>query len=569
MAAALRRVLSNLPLYQKLIIPAAILVAILGIVIWQAYAGLAELVASNHRMVDEDLVHLMTAEDLLIALGQAGLAEQAIIIETEDDKAAALFADYQRSAKRAQDLLNSLMERGLSSEAQDRWLAVQKLFAAYDAASRKSIKHGLRHETDAAWQFSTVEAAPARETLAVALKEQVDAAAQRIRTAKAASEALEASVKRRMIGATILGLAIALAVAGAIILIEVVRPLHRLTGQMTALAGGELEIAIAGADRRDEIGTLAQALHVFQGNSRAMRRLEEDRAAAKSKADSERRAATLQLADTFERTVGGIVGIVAAAAASIKEAAQSLSGVAEDSSQQATMVSAAVSQASVNVQAVATATQGLAQSIEEIAQRLGRSKDIAGRAVSEAGKADVTIEALALAAQRIGKIVTLIQNIAGQTNLLALNATIEAARADNAGKGFAVVASEVKALADQTAHATDDIKAQIQGIQATTGEAVAAIRTIGESIDQIDRISAEVAAAVTQQSVATSGIAGNIEQVARGMDDASANMAGVTDSSAKVGAAAAQVLAAAGELSTQSQRLTVEVQNFLATVRGA
>ena len=132
-----------------------------------------------------------------------------------------------------------------------------------------------------------------------------------------------------------------------------------------------------------------------------------------------------------------------------------------------------------------------------------RSAEIAGKAADEARRTNAVVEGLAAGTQKIGEVVTLIQSIASQTNLLALNATIEAARAGEHGRGFAVVASEVKALANQTAKATEEISAQIQDIQTATGEAVTAIQAIGGTIAEIDEISNEIAAAVDQQGAAT------------------------------------------------------------------
>lgn len=165
--------------------------------------------------------------------------------------------------------------------------------------------------------------------------------------------------------------------------------------------------------------------------------------------------------------------------------------------------------------------------------------------------------------------VGLIEEIASQTNLLALNATIEAARAGEMGRGFAVVASEVKALAAQTAKATDEIKAQIGSIRDTTSVAVRAIRNIGATIADMNAIASAVAAAMEQQGAATREIAGNIGQAARGTNAVSSTIGGVTQSSAEVGAAASQVLGATRDLSMQSEKLRRDVAEFLASVRAA
>jgi methyl-accepting chemotaxis protein len=154
-------------------------------------------------------------------------------------------------------------------------------------------------------------------------------------------------------------------------------------------------------------------------------------------------------------------------------------------------------------------------------------------------------------------------------NLLALNATIEAARAGDAGKGFAVVASEVKSLANQTAHATEDIRAQITEIQTATGHTVTAIGSIGSTIRQMSEIATAIASAVEEQGAATREISSNVHQAAQGTTDMAGNIAGVSQAANDTGAAATQVLSSASTLSSHAESLRRDVDNFLATVRAA
>jgi methyl-accepting chemotaxis protein len=179
------------------------------------------------------------------------------------------------------------------------------------------------------------------------------------------------------------------------------------------------------------------------------------------------------------------------------------------------------------------------------------------------------VEGLAAGTQKIGEVVTLIQNIASQTNLLALNATIEAARAGEHGRGFAVVASEVKALANQTAKATEEISAQVQDIQNATGQAVNAIQAISSTIAEIDGISNDIAAAVDQQGAATREITGNVQQAANGTRDVNDTIIRVTRASDEAGRAVSKMLDAATGLSSQSDRLKTEVAGFLGSLHVA
>jgi methyl-accepting chemotaxis protein len=346
-------------------------------------------------------------------------------------------------------------------------------------------------------------------------------------------------------------------------------PIRTLTACLATLAQGRFDVSIAGTTRRDEVGDIARAAETFKANGIEAAELRAEQEAAKARAEKEQQEMMRQMADDFDRAVGGIVAHVSSAATQLTAAARTMSSAAEEASVQSGAVAAASEEASANVQTVASATEELSASVREIGERVEQSARMASAAVADADSSAGMIKDLAEKAQKIGEIVELINSIASQTNLLALNATIEAARAGEAGKGFAVVAAEVKSLADQTSKATTDIASQITGIQAATSQSAEAITGIAGAIREISAVASSISAAVEQQNAATQEIARNVQEASAGTGEVSTNIAGVSHAVSETGAAATQVLGSAETLSAQANALNTEMGKFLATIRAA
>jgi methyl-accepting chemotaxis protein len=347
------------------------------------------------------------------------------------------------------------------------------------------------------------------------------------------------------------------------------KPLGQLGARMQALAEGKLDGEIPGLGRGDEVGVMAKTVQIFKDNAVRIRGLEEAETATQTRTAAERRAAMENIASDFERSVTGIVRSVSTAAAGMQTTAQSMTATASDASARAATVGAASESASNNVGTVAAAAEELSSSVAEISRQVARSSEIANKAVGDAERTNSTVQALSTGAEKIGEVVKLIHSIAAQTNLLALNATIEAARAGESGRGFAVVASEVKALANQTAKATEEISAQVAAMQSSTSEAVSSIGGITETIAQMSEITVSISAAIDQQGDATREIARNIQSVAAGSSEISTHIGGVTTAASATGKAATDVLSNARELDNQSGMLRNAVDEFLAKVRAA
>ncbi len=351
-------------------------------------------------------------------------------------------------------------------------------------------------------------------------------------------------------GIVLLGILAALLVARSI-----ARPLARLQATMQHIAAGQLEGAVPDTERGDEVGAMARATVIFRDQAARVRAMEFQSAEERRQADQSQRAATLALADEVGRTVGGIAGTLNQASLHMAEAAEAAAGAASETVNQASGATEGAGRASRSAQTVAAAAEEMTATVYEISRRVGESAAMSAEALLKVQATDDTICALTDGARRIGEVPGLIAEIAGKTNLLALNATIEAARAGEHGKGFAVVASEVKALAAQTAKATEEISGQIEQIRAATDRTVTAIGDIGSTTARSSEIATSIAAAVEQQSAATREIASAALEGARGTDAVSTIIGAVDAAAGRAGEAAQGMRGAAAEVARQGQAL--------------
>ncbi|HEY2134474.1 MAG TPA: HAMP domain-containing methyl-accepting chemotaxis protein [Xanthobacteraceae bacterium] len=455
-----------------------------------------------------------------------------------------------------------------------------KLIAASELAGE--VKRALSDNLDSyrkdfvAWTEGTAASAQAQRAMSeayAAIEPEIDALQKDIEQvrlrADAANEASRTTTEQQMaiaIGViALVALVLALLIGRAI-----AKPLSAMTRAMRELANGNFDVVLPGLGRHDEVGEMAQAVEGFKSKAvEKARREAEEKSKAEQLAVAQRRAEMHRLADGFDAAIGEIVKTVSSASTELEGSATSLAKTAESTQKLSTVVAAASEEASTNVQSVASASEQMAASVTEIGRQVQESSRIANEAVDQARRTDDQINKLSQAAGRIGDVTQLITTIAEQTNLLALNATIEAARAGEAGRGFAVVAQEVKALASQTAKATGEISGQIAAIQSATQDSVVAIKEISGTIGRISEIATTIASAVEEQGAATLEITRNVQQAAEGTTLVAANITDVNRGAAETGAASSQVLSSAQSLANEGNRLRLEVDKFLLTVRAA
>jgi len=534
------------------------------------FAEATSLMEAETSRPEGTALHLRYMADLRANTASAGAALRAFLVAAEPASKKA-FEDAWANATHGLEGLQWAGE-AMTPEQRDRLPAIEKLRAEIRQQADKIIAVRQSDSWNVPlYQLATI-AAPIADRLAKVLEgggaglldRQIDQLKAGANDAQQNTETMFKIVFTVLVLSIVMALIVSYFTSRSIVV-----PIAALSNAMGSMSEGRLDIDISGRSRRDEIGEMARATQVFKESMLDKQRLEAETAEKDARAQAEKRRGMVELANNFEATVKSVVQSVSSAATEMRVSAEGLASTAEETTQRTTSVAAASEQAMHNVDAVASAAEELSASTREIGSQVTQSNQMIREAVAQANLSNEQVKGLTEAAQKIGDVVKIIADIAAQTNLLALNATIEAARAGEAGRGFAVVASEVKALAEQTARATDEIASQIKSIQEATEISAQSIHGITMTIERISENAATIASAVEEQGVSTQEIARSVHETARGTSEASSNIAGVKKAAQQTGSAAAQVLSAADELAKNSDTLMQQVDAFLDQVRAA
>jgi len=536
---------------------------VIGLTCGLAFYGIRGISSSGDmvvRLYDGPLMGINYARSALASMNEARL----LVHRSQNEGATKeTLAKLEKLITGISDDLKIVRERVGTKDVTTALDRASKLFGVWSEAELKVLKPPAAGLAELPAAFSIVQKA---DEAAAALDDLVEMVAAYGFGFRTDAEAAVTDARSHMITLTI-----STAVIGLLLSLAFAYSLSK-----SIFAAMQVAEHVAAADfsdqivvrRRDELGRLLKSLAVMQANLKARAEENATLMSSKDQMNSEqvnRRQRIEAEVAAFRSAITSALSNTNTMAGKLTETAQTLSSIAHAAGQQSTEMASTADETSTNVQSVAAAADQLGESVQTITAQLQDATGVVQRASVMASEANATIGALASAAQHIDEVVGFIRNIAGQTNLLALNATIEAARAGEAGRGFAVVASEVKALAIQTAKATEEISSQIAEVQVATKRAVDNVGAITSVMVDIDSFTAATARAMSQQNIAALEISENIRQAASGTASVAQRIAGTAAASENTNRSADLVLTTAQELSNQAAELRSSVDHFLAS----
>jgi methyl-accepting chemotaxis protein len=439
--------------------------------------------------------------------------------------------------KTGQDRQDSLNNLAVHSQ-----VMAQRIGAARDAVTAPDLKKALNEEVRLTDKYrSAIDAFSKSIASNASATPDADAVFQIYQALQAkvedTGEQLEASGKLEEANASqrashapnlilaICGASILIMIFGSFMMVRrISRSLSRLTQMIHDIAEGEADVTkrleVAGGFGDDERGEVSRLFNRFM--------------------------------DQLQEILRGVVshtGQLTSASQQLLEASKQITINSGETATQSNSASQVTQQVTQNLNSLFIGVSEMTTTIQSVASN---AQDAANTTVAKLGQSSAAI----------GVVIKVITSIAEQTNLLALNATIEAARAGEAGKGFAVVANEVNELAKQTARATDEIGRKISAIQADAKGAIEAIGTVSGVINQINSISATIAAAVEEQSATTNEMTRNTGEAASGANGISVNIGGLAQAADGTLLRAQESQKAAQELSSIATQLGTLMRQF-------
>ncbi|HEU5047404.1 MAG TPA: MCP four helix bundle domain-containing protein [Rickettsiales bacterium] len=500
-----------------------------------------------------------TREVRILQLRHAGTTDNAAMQATENEmaqntsKLSQHLADYEKT-------INSKEEQELYNSFKAKWAAYMQQQDAFLALSRSN-----KNEEAHALLMGTMRK-DFRDALD-SLEKDIELNNKGASEASAQGDRIFDKEKLDSEIISVIALAIAALITYALTS-NIATPIVSLQKYMQLLQQGDYDKEVPLSDRRDEVGAMATSIEDFRKSliaNREMTRQQQEEAKRKL----ERQARVETLVKEFDTNASNAVATVASAATELSQVATDMAAMASQTNTQAKNVATASNQTSGTVQSVATATEELSASVKDISKQVAFSATMIRDATSEAQNANIISKELVDAAHSISAVTEMIENIAGQINLLALNATIESARAGEAGKGFAVVASEVKNLATQTGKATEDIHSKLGNMRQMTENVASALLKLTGSIEKVNDVSGNIAAAVEEQTAVTHEIATNMNTTAAAVEQINNNIGGIRQSAETNSATTQQILSASGLLSKQAENLSTQVRLFLDGIKAA